>query len=269
MKKYLPLSNEDYTQICTKLAIDPKTDNLVTRYLSKHLSWLKIRISTKVLRNRLENKIALIFGAGPSLPETIAEISSFISAKREKLAIIAADGALKALLENNLLVDVVVTDLDGSLSSIRDSLKSNCNVVIHSHGDNLPKLKLATELLSQLGVIGSTQGKSNCKVKNFGGFTDGDRAAHLAANFGAKSIILLAFDFGSIVGKYSKPDLQKKDFQAPKRKLAKFSIAKELLTKLPFSFPNISFYNATLKGEQIDNWNHLSVEELLEIINNN
>ncbi|MBN1330589.1 MAG: DUF115 domain-containing protein [Candidatus Heimdallarchaeota archaeon] len=266
MKKYLSLSKEDYNQICMKLAIDPKTDSLVTRYLSRRLNWVKIYLSIRVLRSRLKNKKALIFGAGPSLPETITKISSFISTNRKKLAIIAADGALKALQENNISTDVVVTDLDGSISAICDCLKQNCFIVIHSHGDNLPKLKAVNKLLSQIGVIGSTQGKPTCKVKNFGGFTDGDRAAHFAANFGVSSIILLAFDFGSRVGKYSKPDLYQNDFLAPDRKLVKFSIAKELLKKLPFNFPGILFYNATIEGDDIENWNKIYFEELNAII---
>ncbi len=266
MKKYIPLSIEDYQKICSVLSIGPETDALVSEYLSKHLQWLKVRISTKVLKRRLENKIALIFGAGPSLPKMISEYSTFIKSNREKLAIIAADGALKALLENNIFVDVVVTDLDGSLMALRDCLKLNSNIVIHAHGDNLTKLQEANDLLSKLGVIGSTQGVANCKVKNFGGFTDGDRAAYLAANFKVKTIILLAFDFGTIVGKYSKPEQHKDDFKAPERKLEKFSIAKELLAKLPKYFPTISFYNASSKGEIIENWTIIEKETLLEII---
>ena len=42
------------------------------------------------------------------------------------------------------------------------------------------------------------------KIKNFGGFTDGDRGVFLANHFEAKKIILFGMDFGERIGKYSK-----------------------------------------------------------------
>ncbi|NHI04633.1 hypothetical protein DYY67_1794 [Candidatus Nitrosotalea sp. TS] len=52
--------------------------------------------------------------------------------------------------------------------------------------------------------IGTTEGKPFDKIKNFGGFTDGDRCVFLARHFGAKRIILFGMDFGDTVGAYSK-----------------------------------------------------------------
>jgi hypothetical protein len=52
--------------------------------------------------------------------------------------------------------------------------------------------------------IGTTEGKPFGNIRNFGGFTDGDRCVFLAKYFGAKSIILFGMDFGTKIGKYSK-----------------------------------------------------------------
>ena len=44
-------------------------------------------------------------------------------------------------------------------------------------------------------------------VHNFGGFTDGDRAVFLAVQLGAKKLILAGMDFGKVVSKYSRPEI--------------------------------------------------------------
>ena len=65
-------------------------------------------------------------------------------------------------------------------------------------------------------------------VYNFGGFTDGDRAVFLAEELGAKKIFLIGFDFGEIVGKWSKPYL-KEHASIWESKKKKFKIAQMLL----------------------------------------
>ena len=44
-------------------------------------------------------------------------------------------------------------------------------------------------------ISGTTQGYEVGAVKNYGGFTDGDRAVSIAGQFGATVIRLLGFDF--------------------------------------------------------------------------
>ncbi len=65
-------------------------------------------------------------------------------------------------------------------------------------------------------------------VYNFGGFTDGDRAAFLAEELGAREITLVGFDFGTVVGRWSKPRL-KEHSPVWESKRKKFEFAKELL----------------------------------------
>ena len=117
---------------------------------------------------------------------------------------IAANGATSALLKNNVLPEIIVTDLDGKVS---DQLLANSRgsiTIIHAHGDNIDNIKKF--VLEFKGyIVGTTQidPKPYENIHNFGGFTDGDRAVYLADYFHAKKIYLLGFDFGGEVGKYS------------------------------------------------------------------
>ena len=112
-----------------------------------------------------------------------------------------ADGATKAMIENNLKPDIVVTDLDGDIKSLKKAGRTNTVMIVHAHGDNTEKIHLVKDFKN---CIGTTQTKPVGKVHNFGGFTDGDRCVFLANHFKAKKIILLGMDFGTRIGKYSK-----------------------------------------------------------------
>jgi len=266
LRKPIELSSEDYSEICSLLDIDSTQDYEVTKYLSKRVSWFKSRITSKALKKRIANKIIFVFGAGPSLDESIKKFIPIFQTFKEKIAIIAADGALLALQENTIPVDAVVTDLDGSLTALKKGLSMSTIVILHAHGDNLSKLKAIEDMIPNIGILGSTQVTSNMKITNFGGFTDGDRAVYLAANFKARKIILFAYDFGTVVGRYSKPEKHEENFSASKRKLVKFSIAKKLLKKAPNLFPQIDFYNATIHGDTIENWKSVSIDDITNLL---
>lgn len=107
---------------------------------------------------------------------------------------IAADNATSLLLANGSLPDLIVTDLDGN---IRDQITANAEgsvVIVHAHGDNVPALKEHVPLFKGL-ISGTTQSREVGIVRNYGGFTDGDRAVSIARHFGATRIRLLGFDF--------------------------------------------------------------------------
>ena len=151
---------------------------------------------TNVIRDLIENKPVFVIGAGPSLPSCIS-----ILKKHKKTAKIVADGATKAIMENGLRPDIVVTDLDGDIASLKKAGRTNTIMVVHAHGDNSENIHFVKNFKN---CIGTTQTKPVGKVNNFGGFTDGDRCVFLANHFKAKKIILLGMDFGSRIGKYSK-----------------------------------------------------------------
>ncbi|HUU78697.1 MAG TPA: 6-hydroxymethylpterin diphosphokinase MptE-like protein [candidate division Zixibacteria bacterium] len=264
--KHKQLAKEDYRKICTLLAIDPKTDENTTNFLNKQLAKKSTKRTLGKLKKIIEGKSVFVYGAGPTLIEGIIDSKSIIRKYKERIVIIAVDGATKALLEEDISIDIIISDLDGGFEALLRSYENNQSVlVIHGHGDNKEKLISFIPKLGRTNIIGTTQTKETKFVKNLGGFTDGDRAVFLAANLSAKNVFLFAFDFGAIVGKYSKSDEFSEDFPASKRKLIKLDIAKKLLAKVPFEFPKTSFYNCTVKGEEIQNIPKISFKDLNEL----
>ena len=172
---------------------DSQSCKLLDSLLPKKTSIVKIR-------DLIENKPVFVVGAGPSLPSCIS-----ILKKYKKITKIVADGATRAIIENGLKPDIVVTDLDGDIKSLKKAGRTNTVMVVHAHGDNSEKIHLVKNFKN---CVGTTQTKPIGKVHNFGGFTDGDRCVFLASNFKAKKIILLGMDFGTKIGRYSKSEVE-------------------------------------------------------------
>jgi uncharacterized Rossmann fold enzyme len=168
------------------------------------------------IRDIIGNKPVFIIGAGPSLSSCIP-----ILKKYKKITKIVADGATKAIIENNLKPNIIVTDLDGDIKSLKKAGRTNTIMVVHAHGDNTKKIHLVKNFKN---CIGTTQTKPLGKIHNFGGFTDGDRCVFLANHFKAKKIILFGMDFGTRIGRYSKTRVVNRNI-----KIAKLQRGKKLL----------------------------------------
>ena len=187
------------------------------------------------IRDLIRDKPVFVIGAGPSLPSCIS-----ILKKHKKITKIVADGATKAIIENGLRPDIVVTDLDGDIKSLKKAGSKNTIMVVHAHGDNSEKLHLLKYFKN---CVGTTQTKPIGKIHNFGGFTDGDRCVFLANHFQAKKIILLGMDFGTWIGKYSKT-------MVPNRttKIKKLHRGKELLEWLAKKSKSELYSTTKIKG---------------------
>jgi len=188
-----------YKEIAKDLNFKEENDVIAADILNKLLFDNK-QGSIKDLKKIIENKEIIVFGAGNSLEKIIMLHKKKLSNKIK----ITADGATSALLENNILPDIIVTDLDGKIDDQIMANKKGSILVIHAHGDNIPKIK--NHLSDFKGkIIGTTQiySKPFENLYNFGGFTDGDRAVFLADYFNAKKIYLVGFDFDGSIGKYS------------------------------------------------------------------
>ena len=159
-------------------------------------SILKKKFPVKKLERKIRNQTVFVIGAGSSLLSSIP-----ILKKYKNITKIVADGTTRALIENKIMPDVVVTDLDGEPEFLKKASRDGAIMIVHAHGDNIGKLKLASEFRS---CVGTTEGKPFGNIHNFGGFTDGDRCVFLARYFMAKKIILLGMDFGARIGRYSK-----------------------------------------------------------------
>jgi uncharacterized Rossmann fold enzyme len=214
-----------YDKISKELNITEDADQQATNILNKLLKNDR-KISNDKLNGIIKSKEVLIFGAGPSLESSIISNKNNLSNKIK----ISADGATSALIQNNILPDIIVTDLDGKIS---DQVKANSKgaiTIIHAHGDNVEKIKRYVPKFKG-DVIGTTQINPSPyeNIYNFGGFTDGDRAVFLADNFKAKMIFLVGFDFDGKIGKYSYSEKKDKKLKLKKLKWCKYLI--ELLKK--------------------------------------
>ena len=146
----------------------------------------------------------IVFGAGPSLKEHVQLLKNDYDLK--DYVLVAADGATTALIEEKIAPDIVATDLDGRLDDILLANIRGANIIIHAHGDNMDKIARLTPFFNN--VLGTTQAQPAGNLYNFGGFTDGDRALFLAVALGASEITLAGMDFGDVVTRYSRPNIE-------------------------------------------------------------
>jgi len=222
-----------YYWIASLMRYDVLRDREATYVLSELLNSVKPPIAQ--LLKIIGGKVAVVFGAGPTLDEMLVRLinSGCMDLIKERCSLISADGATQALLEHGVVPDVVVTDLDGSVESIIESGLKGSVVVVHGHGDNVMSLLKYVEELKKVTrkLIGTTQVEPRYPVLNFGGFTDGDRAVFLAEYFTASKVLMVGMDFGDVVGRRSKPWL-KRDARASEDKLLKLKIAEELISWL-------------------------------------
>ena len=201
--------NSKYLEILKEFGYDRKQDldsaiilNLILRETN----------SLKKIRNSIDSKTVFVIGSGPSLSAAIPFLKKFKKATK-----VVADSALKPLIENGIKPDVVVTDLDGDEESLKKIGKTNTIFVVHAHGNNIARLQFVENFRN---CIGTTQTKPFGKIKNFGGFTDGDRAVFLASYFNAKKIILCGMDFGKRIGRFSNTKLSDREIKLKKLKKA-------------------------------------------------
>ncbi len=207
-----------YPTICTYLQIDSKKDygalkSIVNVYPSK--------ITVNELHHILKGRSSHIFAPGPSLSENILHFK-----KSDKQIIIAVDGATTFLLEKNILPDIIITDLDGTVEDQITAMKEGAYLLVHVHGDNKSRLERFLPHIYGTKYILTTQTKPLDHSYNFFGFTDGDRAVCFSCNMNCSEIWLYGFTFGKTIGKYSKNRLTKKKYDM---KLKKFDIAKSVI----------------------------------------
>jgi uncharacterized Rossmann fold enzyme len=130
---------------------------------------------------------------------------------REEVVITAG----KAVNKVDYVPHVHVTDMEEDEKLLASLEERGCILVLHAHGDNVDRIRKVIPVVKKF--VGTTQSTPFDKIYNFGGFTDGDRAAIMAKKFGARSIKLYGFDFE----KADNPVKQKK------LKWAKFILEKE------------------------------------------
>ena len=88
---------------------------------------LNVKIGKKYpisnIKKTISGKTVFIIGAGPSLSRSISVLKKY-----QNITKIVADGAVQALIEHNIKPQILVTDLDGDIASI----KKNSHLIITS-----------------------------------------------------------------------------------------------------------------------------------------
>lgn len=202
--------NLRYLEILKEFKYDKKQDLESAIILN---SMIKDNRLIQKIQKKIESKPVFIIGSGPSLRSAIPFLKKY-----KKITKIVADSALKTIIENKIIPDIVVTDLDGDEKSLKKIGKTNSIFVVHAHGDNISRLQFVENFRN---YVGTTQTKAFGKIHNFGGFTDGDRAVFLASHFDAKKIILFGMDFGNKIGKESNTKISDRKIKLKKLKKAK------------------------------------------------
>lgn len=189
-----------YAQIRNDFGYSKQADEAVARDLDARLGGR--RATDAELRDLVSGREVTIAGNGPNLADELDAVRGVL---------LTADEATTVALGRGLRPAIVVTDLDGT---VPDQVKANdagAVVVVHGHGDNGPAVRTWAPLFSG-STVATTQSRPTGRLRNFGGFTDGDRAAFLADHFGASRIHLIGFDFAH-------PNPKDLDRQIKQRKL--------------------------------------------------
>jgi uncharacterized Rossmann fold enzyme len=199
-----------YVQIVEDLGLSRDDDEAVAAELDRLLGGTRATLTE--LRALLGGQVVTVAGNGSSLESDLAA---------SKGVLVTADEATSVALRKGLRPDVLVSDLDGD---VPDQIRANAEgtvAVILGHGDNGPAVrKWASKFTGR--TVATTQSRPSGRLYDFGGFTDGDRAAYLADHFGAKEIRLVGWDF-------EHPSAKDDD---PERKLRKLDWAYILLQNL-------------------------------------
>lgn len=169
-----------YEEILDYFAFDRAGDEEAARLLASLLP----RDDLAALESLCRGKTVTVCGNAPSLPREIGRIEG---------TVFAADAAADVLYSRGIRPDAVFTDLDGATDSLIEMNREGTVVVVHAHGDNIPLLRNWVPRLPG-PLVGTTQAAPSGRIHNFGGFSDGDRAAFTAHTLGAVRVSLVGFD---------------------------------------------------------------------------
>ena len=104
-----------YRDILKEFSYSRKKDSQSCKLLNLLLTE---KTRTAAIKDLIENKPVFVVGAGPSLLSCIP-----ILKKYKKITKIIADGAVRAIIENGLRPDIVVTDLDGDINALKKIIR--------------------------------------------------------------------------------------------------------------------------------------------------
>jgi 2-amino-4-hydroxy-6-hydroxymethyldihydropteridine diphosphokinase len=244
--------SHSYLEAARALDIDLTADREAAKYLDRFLKKEDYNRIGEIIHKRP----VIIWGVGPSQEVDLQKIMD--AGLSRKFISVGVDGAIYLLLRYKIHPHVLVTDLGGDATSIEATSKYGTHMVIHCHGGNIEKVRRIFPKLHGR-VYGVTRSQDTDKVKNFGGFTDGDIAAHLADHFRPKFIVLAGMDYGRVMG------FQAGDYDSV-RKPRRMKESKKILEN-HIKASKTPFYNFTSGGEHIKHTTHIDVVGLRKLLN--
>ncbi len=176
--------NEFYPKIIRDFGFDIERDRKSARVMYE-IGRDKL-LDSSVLHEVIENRDTVVIGGA------VKEID--LGSLEDHVIITAG----KSILKLNIIPDVHVTDMEEDDEVLVNLERKGCILVLHAHGDNISRVRSLVPKLNRF--VATTQAEPFDKIYNFGGFTDGDRAAIIAKEFNAKSIKLIGFDFKNASG---------------------------------------------------------------------
>ncbi len=174
-----------YDSICRDFGFSPQRDIESAEVLAGILGSRSAK-SLPLAKDRI-SPVVLVCGGGGILADEISSMDI-------GWPVIAADSATTVLLESGIKPDLIVTDLDGVVEDQIECNSQGVPVLVHAHGDNRPMIERHSRRFKG-PIVGTCQCIPPENLYNFGGFTDGDRAACICSELGAKTILLAGFDF--------------------------------------------------------------------------
>lgn len=189
-----------YRAIVAEFGFSARDDATSARRLADALSLPPYRPEPvwAQLERALRARPVLVLGAADSAPRELRRV-------KQDAPLVAADGATTAALEENVLPTLIVSDLDGRVEDEVAAVERGSCIAVHAHGDNRDAVDRWLPRFNPSRVVGTCQTRPIPPLRNFGGFTDGDRACFIAHGLGAARLRLVGFDFFGRVGPYTGP----------------------------------------------------------------
>ncbi|MFO7966104.1 MAG: 6-hydroxymethylpterin diphosphokinase MptE-like protein [Archaeoglobaceae archaeon] len=187
LEDWLPI----YHQIVADFGFSSGEDDRAAR-LMHELGKDKL-LDVAILEQKITGKKVAVIGYAVRKEEL-----EMIKTNEEVEVVITAGKALVRTreIDNLFTPHIHVTDMEEQELILE--IKDDCLLVLHAHGDNMDKID---SIVPQIpSFVGTTQNRPFNMIYNFGGFTDGDRAALLAQEMGASHITLYGFDLDNAYG---------------------------------------------------------------------
>ncbi|MFW9851690.1 MAG: 6-hydroxymethylpterin diphosphokinase MptE-like protein [Candidatus Thorarchaeota archaeon] len=224
-----------YPTICNYLDIILEED---VRALNTVIKEYKSNCSQEEIKKIIHNRDIYALGAGNNLK---TEFDDYVlNTENKDNVLLSADGATTYAMSCGIVPKIIVTDLDGKILDQLKAQNEGAILAVHVHCDNIDIVMKNMSSICNGKFIITTQTYPIQGSYNFLGFTDGDREICLSTSLSARRIYLLGYDFGPLVGKFSKTyslDKIKKE-----KKLKKFLIAKSVINWCTNSGQKIDFF---------------------------